>query len=218
MQDVIYLKNGSIIRGIIVEQIPNESIKIETRDGNLFVYKPEEVSKITKESAAKRTANKALKDNGYMGVVELGYGFDVGGVLSGTNRIQASMINGYKFSPHFYLGIGTGFIYYFDADTDVDEVSIPLYSHFKATFTNSDISPFASFNAGYNMSVQSGTFQGLLLEPALGVNYRTKKRNNLSFSIAYAMHRITYLYTGINYSIYEKEMAGALTFKFGFSF
>lgn len=47
--EVVYLKNGSIIRGMIIEQIPNVSLKIQTRDGNVFVYKMEEVEKITKE-------------------------------------------------------------------------------------------------------------------------------------------------------------------------
>ncbi len=31
--DVVYLKNGSIIRGIIIEQIPNTTIKLKTSDG-----------------------------------------------------------------------------------------------------------------------------------------------------------------------------------------
>ena len=48
-QDVVYLKNGSIIRGTIIEQVFNESLKIETADGNLFVYKISEVEKMTKE-------------------------------------------------------------------------------------------------------------------------------------------------------------------------
>jgi len=48
-QDVVYLKNGSIIRGTIIEQVPNESLKIETADGSLFVYKLSEVEKMTKE-------------------------------------------------------------------------------------------------------------------------------------------------------------------------
>lgn len=47
--DIVYLKNGSIIRGIVIEQIPNVSIKIQTKDGSIFVYKMEEVEKITKE-------------------------------------------------------------------------------------------------------------------------------------------------------------------------
>ncbi len=48
-RDVLYLKNGSIVKGMIVEQIPNVSYKIETSDGSVFIYKFEEVEKITKE-------------------------------------------------------------------------------------------------------------------------------------------------------------------------
>ena len=48
-EDVVYLKNGSIIHGMIIEQIPNESIKIQTKDKNLFVFKIDEILKITKE-------------------------------------------------------------------------------------------------------------------------------------------------------------------------
>jgi len=47
--DVVYLKNGSVIRGMIIEQVPNESLKIQTRDGSVFVYAISEVEKITKE-------------------------------------------------------------------------------------------------------------------------------------------------------------------------
>jgi hypothetical protein len=45
MKDVVYLKNGGMVRGIIVEQVPGVSIKIQTNDGNIFVYKIEEIEK-----------------------------------------------------------------------------------------------------------------------------------------------------------------------------
>jgi hypothetical protein len=48
-QDVVYLKNGSIIHGIIIEQVPFKTVKIQTKDGNVFVYKMEEIEKVTKE-------------------------------------------------------------------------------------------------------------------------------------------------------------------------
>ena len=48
-QEVVYLKNGSVIRGVIIEQIPNQSVKIQTSDGNIFVYELSQVEKITKE-------------------------------------------------------------------------------------------------------------------------------------------------------------------------
>ena len=48
-EDVVYLKNGSVIHGLIIEQVPNESLKIQTKDRNIFVFKMDEISKITKE-------------------------------------------------------------------------------------------------------------------------------------------------------------------------
>lgn len=49
MEDVVHLKNGGLIRGTIIEQIPGESLKIQTRDGNVFVYTMDEIAKISKE-------------------------------------------------------------------------------------------------------------------------------------------------------------------------
>ena len=48
-EDVVYLKNGSVVRGIIVEQIPNETLKIRTQGGSEFVFKMSDVLKISKE-------------------------------------------------------------------------------------------------------------------------------------------------------------------------
>ena len=47
-QDVVYLKNGSIIKGIIIEQIPNKQLKIKTSDGNIFTYDYNEIEKLKK--------------------------------------------------------------------------------------------------------------------------------------------------------------------------
>ena len=56
--DVVYLKNGSIIKGKIIEQIIGESVKIETADGSIFVYKVEEIEKIVKEQKATKPESK----------------------------------------------------------------------------------------------------------------------------------------------------------------
>ena len=51
--DVVYLENGSRVKGIIIEQIPGVSISIETADGSVFVFKVEDVVKIAKEKVEK---------------------------------------------------------------------------------------------------------------------------------------------------------------------
>ena len=55
--DVVHLKNGSIIKGIVIETIPNETIKIRTSDGSIFVYSFDDVEKITKESFTTKLKN-----------------------------------------------------------------------------------------------------------------------------------------------------------------
>jgi len=47
-EDVVYLKGGSMIRGIIVEQIPNKSLRIRTQGGVEITFKMSDVLKITK--------------------------------------------------------------------------------------------------------------------------------------------------------------------------
>ncbi len=49
MEDVVYLKNGGVVRGTIVEQIPGESLKIQTRDGNVLVFTMDEIDKLSKD-------------------------------------------------------------------------------------------------------------------------------------------------------------------------
>ena len=51
LQDVVYLKNGSIIRGTLLELTPGQMLRIQTADGSLFVYRLDEVERMTKEPA-----------------------------------------------------------------------------------------------------------------------------------------------------------------------
>ena len=49
------MKNGSIIRGTIIEQVPNLSIKIETADKNILAYKMDEIEKLIENDLEKIT-------------------------------------------------------------------------------------------------------------------------------------------------------------------
>jgi hypothetical protein len=46
--DVVYLKDGGILHGTIIEQIPDVSVKIQTNLGNVLTFKMSEVQKIEK--------------------------------------------------------------------------------------------------------------------------------------------------------------------------
>ena len=48
-RDVIYLEDGSIIKGKIIERSPNKSIKIKTSNGNVFNYEIDQIKKIKRK-------------------------------------------------------------------------------------------------------------------------------------------------------------------------
>jgi len=47
--DIVYLKNGDILKGVIVEEIPFESIKMELPGGSTITVKYSDIAKIIKE-------------------------------------------------------------------------------------------------------------------------------------------------------------------------
>ena len=48
--DVIYLKNGMVVKGTIVEIIPNERVTLQTTDGRTYMYLMSEIDRIAKET------------------------------------------------------------------------------------------------------------------------------------------------------------------------
>lgn len=94
IEDVIYLKNGSVIKGLIVERVPNDYIKIQSGQ-NTFVYKVSEIEKFTKEI----TTNKLQPNTGDF-ITSTGQNRTIGinfgtGVLNEGNVFanQTSIIN-----------------------------------------------------------------------------------------------------------------------------
>lgn len=51
--DIVYLKNGNVIRGTMLELIPDSTVRILTADSSVFVFRLSEVERMTTEPAAK---------------------------------------------------------------------------------------------------------------------------------------------------------------------
>ena len=63
MRDVVYLKNGSVVKGTIIEQVIGESLRIDTPEGSIFFYKMDEIEKIGKERVATSETKVATNQN-----------------------------------------------------------------------------------------------------------------------------------------------------------
>jgi hypothetical protein len=135
MEDVIYLKGGNIYRGIIIEQVPGETMKIQTVGGNVFTVAIADIAKITKENKIGYVAPQHYTPDygGHGGYGEhtehwrgfhhmdssflhshrefhpkkRGY-FNEAYLIAEAVQGGGRLINGYKFGRLGYLGIGVG--------------------------------------------------------------------------------------------------------------
>ena len=215
--DVVYLKNGSVIRGIIIEQVPNQSLRIKTVDGNVFAYDVSEVEKITKEelaigSAAKRVygnGGKSLK--GYKSFVDVGYTFAKADGED-AERIEVSTSSGYQFDDYLFVGGGVAFHYYHDSD---DLYTVPIFANFRANFVVDKSIPFVDFRAGYSIGKKEDDIKlsGIYAYAGVGVGFQISEKMALNFALGYSYQKFEYYYYGWN-----KEDVSCLNVKFGFEF
>lgn len=85
MEDVVHLKNGEIVRGTIIEQIPGASLEIQTRDDSVSVYAMDEIAKIAKEPVAGTEGTSGGIEIGTLfGISHLAYDDHDGGTWIGV--------------------------------------------------------------------------------------------------------------------------------------
>ena len=75
----LYLRDGSVISGTVIEIVPNESIKIQREDGTIFFFNKKDVLKIVNKSVkpvkrSNRQNQLEKKKSSYRGTI-LGLGF-----------------------------------------------------------------------------------------------------------------------------------------------
>ncbi len=119
-QDVVFLKNGSVIKGEVTK---NDATTVEiTANGRLLTYKAIDVqrvqigsSDVTMPKNPKRPKYQDYEDTerGYWCAVEIwgGGAVDFGGKPNMCN-IDLHFINGFRINEWIRLGVGLGFRYY----------------------------------------------------------------------------------------------------------
>ena len=217
--EVVYLKNGSIIRGIIIEQIPNSSLKIQTADGSIFAYPMNEVEKITKELGTSRSKYRQAGDTntfigersslrGYKGFIETGFTFDISDY--GADRVELLTTHGYQFNNYLFVGGGVGVNYY----TDADLASFPVFASFRANFTNKRITPFGDIKTGYAF----GDTEGAFCTVGIGVRLGLAKKKAMNLKLEYTYQEYDYSGYYGSYYYYESESTSGIGLKVGFEF
>ena len=222
LQDVLYLKNGSIIRGEVIEMVPGGSVKIQTADGSLFVFTMAEVERIAKEQTSMDQPAPAPTGDvvGYQGIAELGYA--VGIAPNGVDQFKFNFINGFRFNQHLMAGMGLGLRMYLGEDDTY--AMIPVFLDGRFHFLNRKTSPYLSLGVGmtFNGSHDMNT-EGLLVNGGLGVVFRLRGRTQLHAGLGADLQKLI-VYDLFHSSSGEPLFAerhvdsGAVSFNAGISF
>lgn len=212
--EVVYLKNGSVIKGMIVEQIPNVSLKVQTPDGSVIICQMNDVERITKEEHNVKDLRKKSRSTlrGYKGFVDFGCVVDLSDY--NANKVEISTSHGYQFNNYFYLGGGMAASIY----TDLDLVTIPIFVDFRANFINKKITPFADVKGGYSV----GDVEGGYATVGVGVRFSLKGKKALNLKMEYNFQSYDVSedrWYGSHYYYYDDyyDLQG-LGFKIGFEF
>ena len=186
--DVVYLTNGSVIHGVITEIVVNETLKIQTRDGNIFVFNLTDVQKITKESKEAQNAEDETveekthkrtnfnKPRGIFGLLEVKFPT----VFCGAGEFGVDYIAGYRVCPQFAAGVGVGMGTFLFKNYQTQ-----FFVHLRSDILNKRVSPYVAFNMGYNydafgidLTTYNNTvynLSGMLLTPQVGVSFNVDK-------------------------------------------
>lgn len=186
-EDVVYLKNGSIIHGIIIEQVPNVSLKIKTHDGNVFVFSFSDLEKTTKEYLSQKDF---IFQNGIYGECHVGI-LTGGSIITDNNNYKVSDliltiggIGGYRINENMRFGFG------FEYNKYPSTIIVPLFTQFRFNyFKSSNITPISFFDLGYTLSwiehVPGIAGDGIFMSIGSGIEIYFNEKNCIGLEISY---------------------------------
>lgn len=152
--ETVYLKNGSIINGEIIEYQPDKQAKILTADNSIFVCNVDDIEKVTREPIDV-VAGK-ISTSGYF-APQKGYRFFLAAdqMVGDMTGFKFTTTHGVQFNNKIFLGGGVGFCV---ADDNLDTyLSIPVYADFRFDILNRKSTPFVEARGGVAFAIEGTT-------------------------------------------------------------
>ena len=197
-EDIVHLKDGSKIRGWIVEQIPGDHIKIELLGGSILVYQQDEIEKITKEYSQYKSIRRRINhhrgpilynDKGFYGAFSLGFMFNEG---QWGLRIDPGfqLRAGYRLNQFLGVGGGTGVEFYESG------VIVPFFLELNGDVLQRRITPHYMVQAGYGLGVAptwiAEEFRGGLMgQGGVGLKMHTRRKLEFMYMLVFKYQETT---------------------------
>lgn len=188
--DILYLKDGSIIKGTIMEYIVDSHVRIQTAEGKVHEFPYDQISK-KRVRAAKHVE---VKPRGYYNETSVG-------LLIGRSiwwqpaQATIQMVNGYQINRRVMTGFGVGVEWFYGNSY------MPLFFEGRYNLRTKAFSPFVVANAGYNAPFLNdnntnnwgggaGHKGGLMGSVRVGIRNFPKKDFGYSLSFGYRFQQL----------------------------
>jgi hypothetical protein len=217
-QDVVYLKNGSIIRGVLSDEPAAGKVKIETAGRNLFVFPEADVAKVSRELIQPAFRYPFTTGFVHMTQVGLAVGNAAGAGQDRQEDITLQTFHGYQFASWFALGLSAGV----DAYSRV--TLLPLGLGLRGDLLKTRNRPFYSFDAGYaldwlhNPQLEGNRRGGFFWSPGAGMKFNSKQNHAFLLSLAYRQQASSLEMPFSNGTSISESKFKRVLFRVGFSF
>lgn len=197
-KDIVYLKDGSTLRGTIIEQTPNDYVKIGIAGGSVVEISMSEVKRIKadKGNYVFNADGSNSKSKGFYTGYNVQTMFGSQGDFEFEQRlvfgagIQYSL--GYQFNKYASLGGGFGLQLY-------DKIFGDIFVQARGFLPLGKISPTIAMDAGYgvplilsgvgnNATQQKG---GVSMRPSIGLRIATRNRADILLDAGYQFQHFT---------------------------
>lgn len=205
--DELYLKNGSVFRGVILEYKQGELVRFELYTGDQLVFREGEIERVVQNKVVgndlgrltkKQRKQRRVKTYEFSerGVYNVTYFAALPGRFLETAQLGAGLHNvtGFQFNRWFGLGLGLGVDNY---SLNNGESFYPLYAEFRGYLRKSIKAPYYSFSAGYGFAFSDSSDGildakgGLMLHPAIGIRLGAGPDANVLMDIGYSFQKAT---------------------------
>lgn len=186
--DVVYLKNGWILRGKLLPAA-TDSVKVQTYDQNVFVFPRADIREVRQERTI-RGLNIRYKSRGFNHYTELGAlaSQNTTSNQTTTSAFTFHTVNGFKFNPYLFTGIGTG------VDLYATQTFVPIFASIRGDLYHRHILvPYYYLDGGYGFNATTNDDPNLRfiggLHFAVGLGVKILFNNNAGFLLSAGYYR-----------------------------
>lgn len=226
MEHVVYLKNGSILRGTIIER-NDAQLKVEILGGSIFAIERVEVIKIETEKKQYKYKSRVKKD--YIIKNKGIYHSIYGGLYSGTGEFgdyagafSFQWASGYQWNQWLGVGIGVENDSYIDNDT---RNIVPIFAEVRGYFLNKPFSPYYALHIGYGIASKVVNIEnnldadgGLFIHPQIGLRFPSRSNAAFTMALGYTYQRANYEFNDWQGNYWDRVTFQRVSFRLGVLF